>query len=622
MKLVSVFLSLALADVYFHFPRGANNRCDEKSNDRNNDKRLYDTENNSAGGYAWCDSLMTFYTTTKIDISWYSQHSCVECQHILQLGCQETFDLFAGKETGKYTLTDGISYGRSVTDPYNTFGNTCTQKKPMWSECTGPVDPVCDTLVIEDNLDIFNSDTCKCSDRKMKTYGYHEPEHWYQMCLARDRNGGLFTGSQNPGVSAKNTRQEPNSARYGFECTEERDYWPYWHPTPWYDLAVITNNMTLCHTQVQESQNVKDKCHCVHPDETVGPDTPEQYEAYKFNQADSCKNAGYKWDCYGRWNWPVPECVLTPEQIDNRLGSPMGNYQWTIPESLLQPDQDETTCVLRIRYNISTSETPIEFDFLDNLKVKQNPVELYQNVPIRMAINTAQYGRTFEDRTYVFKVARKPSGINRVHNLNVRGKRGNIAQVRNCVEYDFIPSILHVTVGDHIHFQWCGSDYNPNGNAGEGRQGTDRSNVVRIEEYNRNIPYLNGAPIFSDSDILSLAWLNQEDKYCYTIEEMLATQDGNDPKSCHFLNGVRSTDGIPTAYFTHLAEVKSTGTFMFMSSRNNNFSNRSQKGVVVSHGSTTGEIIGVIVSVAIIITSVTALVVYIYITKIRIVGRV
>jgi hypothetical protein len=185
-------------------------------------------------------------------------------------------------------------------------------------------------------------------------------------------------------------------------------------------------------------------------------------------------------------------------------------YLWKIPDHINE------NCVVRLRYNISTSDywawnnkgTPMT-DHRHNerrrrvngahspvvqdpyLGIGENPYESF----LSLAVNTNQYGRTFQDRSYVFAIRPRPEGIaaeDKIYNVNVRGKRGNIVQTYPAVEYDFVPNDLCLEAGDYVHFQWTGSDYNPQRNPNDAEGGgdsldpnqarrADRSNIVDMD---------------------------------------------------------------------------------------------------------------------------------------------
>merc|ERR1740131_576280 len=125
---------------------------------------------------------------------------------------------------------------------------------------------------------------------------------------------------------------------------------------------------------------------------------------------------------------------------------------------------------------------------------------------LRLALNTAQTGRTFQDRSHVFRVMKMPDNnaqnaamkaANKIINVSVQGKRGNIVQTFPAVEYDFWPKRVEMKIGDCAAFQWTGSNTHNNGNpagdgqagdAGEGRGGTDRSNLIQIMDKNSTYP--------------------------------------------------------------------------------------------------------------------------------------
>jgi len=536
--------SLVVADVYMHNPRGSNNRLNEEGQNRDNANRLFDSQNNDKGGYCW-GPPMFFYAGSELMVEWTNQHACnnpkVRCNIVLQYMCGEE-------------VRDGATT-TTIPDDANTYNQRV-------------------------NPDLNGEDGY--------LYGMHESYAYYQNCKARERNKGLFTADQNMNNrdTAIYTRQDNNNNRQGFECPEERDYYPYWHPSPWKDIAILVDDISMCPYFQAESQNVKPKHYCSNQE---------------HNNNASCTNNGGTWITRSSWQIDPPDCQEAQWTRDNHLGnSAMHNdhegyassYNWTIPYDI------QDNCVLRLRYNISTGDyedwgwengTFVDAKFNEDLSpVQQDEIVQYFGNPFEMALNTDQYGRTFQDRSHVFHIRARPSNVPdsaRIFNLNVRGKRGNIVQVYPAVEYDFVPERLHTVVGDYVHFQWTGCDTNPANNDGEGTRQTDRSNIAQMINMSVNKPLDNPSdPMFDEYEAQArMAMIDQTN--CLTYEQLAAKNGNNnnaieeDVQNCMKLNAAKP-------YFNGgIFRMNRTGEWSYMCTRNNNFSNRSQKGYVTTESS-------------------------------------
>jgi plastocyanin len=243
-------------------------------------------------------------------------------------------------------------------------------------------------------------------------------------------------------------------------------------------------------------------------------------------------------------------------------------------------------------------------------------------------VNTAQFGRTFQDRSHVFYVRSRPASIPaaaKIYNLNVRGKRGNIVQTFPATEYDFKPARLQVKPADFIHVQWTGSNTHNNGDpagdgqagdAGEGRDGTDRHNIAQLMQFSQNYPqpldkytdnmWTRSTCMHLDGTMLSAQSAASTPTGSFTANPAAldcsiyvttvglfksaaavtaATQTGaTAPTAFDVLldtSPASLVGGVVMQFAPAFTAGQSSVSYDYMCTRNNNFSNRGQKGTII-----------------------------------------
>jgi len=654
-------VSTTYADVYMHNPPGSNDRNRERNENRNNGNRLFDSQNNDKGGYAWRGNRevknspdpSTYYVGSNMVVEWTQQHGCgknpsTHCDVVVQYACEDTLpNLRDGYPSGAAVAADGNN--QDYNPPYVRASFTANGQNSAG------------TNRISQNT------------KDETEFGQHESFELYdQLCTSTERNKGLFTADQTLNrQDASATRQNPNGNRNGFECPEERDYYPYWNPTVWRDAAVLTSDASWCPYFTENSQNTVDRYMCIGANGNNQP----------IRQQECVANGG-TWTNAGNNGLGAPECHVHAASRQNHLGNsaPLpgepteldtkdigggtaSTYTFSMPnianlagqgapvlsgttiynsKSTVCANADSCLCVLRLRYNISTADynsvgayegqtftdstincngvTQGNQQNVDDAATSGQDGSCYSTLEngnrplynrpyvqafnsdrpkLSIALNTDQSGRTFQDRTHVFRVAKRPGGISgsaTIWNVNTRGRRGNIVQSYPAVEYGFFPSEVTASQGQLLHFQFHGSDFNAarNPNNAEGWQYSDRTNMVQQESLNYQFPmdWSTGSNRFFKSyeQAVEFALLDSEQNLQNagsSCEEFEAGDDNenNDPRNCGKLNYASATwqpaSKTAGSGATGLLTIDhDRQKFNFVSTRNNNFSNRSQKFMV------------------------------------------
>ncbi len=182
------------------------------------------------------------------------------------------------------------------------------------------------------------------------------------------------------------------------------------------------------------------------------------------------------------------------------------------------------------------------------------------------------------------------------------------------IEYAFVPDNLIMNKNDLLHIQWTGSNTHNNGapggdgqtgDDGQGQGGTDRNNFVQINSLSENFPipyeisniwkeievlgFMKNNTVLNDDPSTYLRTLNSDNfqqdvalyfsssSYYECVSKRVCGEQSYESKKL-----VDADLNVAPASFPGvlIKFTRSNSIYYFMSSRNNNFSNRSQKGKI------------------------------------------
>jgi hypothetical protein len=163
--LIVVLFGSSCVAVFLHNPRGSNNRLDERGM-RQNDQRLFNSQNNAAGGYGInaLDEQMVHFEGSELTVSFSTQPTlCTgednSCTAVLQMLCGST-DAPAASLIRDGLTTDEITPENYEAEPPRNSRKKKKKKKKV-DEST-----------------------------KKHRFGLHESLEFFRRCEARDRNKG------------------------------------------------------------------------------------------------------------------------------------------------------------------------------------------------------------------------------------------------------------------------------------------------------------------------------------------------------------------------------------------------------------------------------------------------